>query len=198
MSAGPFWINRIDEHIELIKSIRNDSGLLSKIAKIAGVLMRCFNNGNKLLICGNGGSAADSQHIAAELVNRFLLERPGLYAEALTVDTLILTSVGNDYDFTLVFSKQIEAKGKSGDALLAISTSGTARNVINAVAKAKEVGMKTIALTGSQTTTELVKNADYCICVPSSSTPRIQEAHILIAHMLCEHVERQLFAKKQR
>lgn len=190
-------ISQLDEHIEVIKRIRNTPGLLSQIAEAAQVLTECFSKGNKVLICGNGGSAADAQHIAAELVNRFLMERPGLYAEALTVDTSVLTAIGNDYDFVLIFSKQVEAKGKSGDILLAISTSGTAKNVINAVAKAKEIGMKTIALTG-QATTKLVENADYCINVPSSSTPRIQEAHILILHMLCEHIEKELFAKEKK
>ena len=193
-----FWENRIDEHIELIRSIRTSPELLSMIAEVANVLVECFKNGNKLLICGNGGSAADSQHIAAEFVNRFVLERPGLYAEALTVDTSILTSIGNDYDFAFVFSRQVEAKGKRGDALLAISTSGMARNIINAVVKAKQLGVKTIALTGHQAATGLVKNSDYHICVPSKSTPRIQEAHILIAHMLCECVERELFEKEKK
>lgn len=194
-SDDTFWLNLVGEHIVLMESIKKDTALLAEIARAADVLVKCFKNGNKLLVCGNGGSAADSQHIAAEFVNKFLMERPALDAEALTVDTSILTAIGNDYDFGRVFSRQVEAEGKHGDVLLAISTSGTADNVIAAILKAKHLGMKTIALTGQRTTTELAKNADYRICVPSSHTPRIQEAHILIAHMLCEYIERKLFSR---
>ena len=192
-----FWMDRLDEHISVIKSIRNAPELLVRISEVARVLAECLANGHKVLICGNGGSAADAQHIAAELVNRFLRERPGLQAEALTVDTSVLTAIANDYDFALVFSRQVEAKGKSGDVLLAISTSGQAKNVINAVLKAKEIGMKTIALSG-RATTQLTRNADYCINVPSRDTPRIQEAHILILHLLCEYVETELFGKEKK
>lgn len=188
--------DKLDEHIEVIRYIRKTLGLLSRITEAAQVLITCLRDGHKVLICGNGGSAADAQHMAAELVNRFLRERPGLDAQALTVDTSVLTAIGNDYDFASVFSRQVEAKGKSGDVLVAISTSGQARNVINAVLKAKEIGMKTIALTG-QAKTELTRNADCCLDVPSGSTPRIQEAHILVLHLLCEHIEKELFSREE-
>ncbi|KJR99425.1 MAG: phosphoheptose isomerase [Peptococcaceae bacterium BRH_c4a] len=173
--------------------MEKQEGFYQKIVRIAGVLVDCYKAGGKLLICGNGGSAADSQHIATELVSRFFLERKALDAEALTVNTSTLTAVGNDYSFDVVFSRQIEAKGREGDVLIAISTSGNSKNIVEAIRVAKSRGMTTIGLTGNNKESTIYKMTDYCVAVPSESTPRIQEAHILIGHLICEYVERSLF-----
>jgi len=188
-----FWRNRIDEHLKVITLLGKDRNLLAIIAKISNDLIDTFKTGGKLLICGNGGSAADSQHLAAEFVGKFFLKRTALDAEALSVNTSTLTALGNDYSFDTVFSRQIEAKGKKGDMLLAISTSGNSKNVIEAIKTAKSIGMKTVGFTGNNKESLIYKFSDYCICVPSDSTPRIQEAHILLGHIICEIVEKELF-----
>ncbi len=186
-----FVINKIDEHLNVITLLNNNSDFIENIVKISNILAEAFKSGKKLLICGNGGSAADSQHIATEFVSRFLLERRALNAEALTVNTSTLTAVGNDYCFDKIFSRQVEAKGNKGDILLAISTSGSSKNIIETVKAAKAIGMKTIGFTGNIKNNLLFQLADYCVSVPSNSTPRIQEAHILIAHIICEIVEKE-------
>lgn len=165
---------------------------LSRLLDVIKLISHCFEAGNKLFFFGNGGSAADAQHLAAEFVNRYIMDRPPLPAIALTTDTSILTSVSNDFSFSEVFAKQLKALGKEGDAAVGISTSGTSPNIIKAFEVAKEMGMKTIALTGNDGGS-LVKIADVSLIVPSSSTPRIQEVHILIGHILCELVEHYLF-----
>jgi D-sedoheptulose 7-phosphate isomerase len=182
---------KINEYLEVITLLKNDSEFSTNLSKISDVITECFKAGGKLLICGNGGSAADSQHLATELVSRFFMERKALNAEALTVNTSTLTAVANDYSFDEVFSRQIEAKGKKGDVLLSISTSGNSKNVIEAIKVAKSIGMKTIGFTGNNRESLICKLSDYCICVPSNSTPRIQEAHILIGHIICEIVEKE-------
>jgi D-sedoheptulose 7-phosphate isomerase len=160
---------------------------------MAEIILTAFRSGSKLLICGNGGSAADAQHIETEFVSRFMLERKGLNAESLTVNTSSLTAIANDYDFDRVFARQVEAKGQPGDVLLGISTSGSSRNILKALDSAKMMGMLTIGLTGIKKDSEISKRSDHCICVPSVSTPRIQEAHILIGHIVCAYVEERLF-----
>ena len=192
-----FWRDRLKEHIDVIKDISADAELINLINNAAQVIVNAFRDGCKLLICGNGGSAADSQHIAAELVSRFFLERKALDAEALTINTSSLTAIGNDYSFDKVFSRQVEAKGKMGDVLLGISTSGNSKNDIEAIKTAKDLGIKTVGFTGNNKESLISKLSDYCICVPSTSTPRIQEAHILIGHILCEFIENELFGKKE-
>ena len=167
---------------------------LPRLIEAIKIVSLAFERGNKLLIFGNGGSAADAQHIAAEFVNRYIIDRPPLPAIALTTDTSILTSISNDAAFQEVFAKQVKALGKEGDVAIGISTSGKSPNVIKAVEVAKEMGMKTIALTGNDGGM-LAKIADIPLVVSSSSTPRIQEAHILVGHILCEMVEHQLFFK---
>ena len=167
---------------------------LPRLIETIKIVSLAFERGNKLLIFGNGGSAADAQHIAAEFVNRYIIDRPPLPAIALTTDTSILTSISNDAAFQEVFAKQVKALGKEGDVAIGISTSGKSPNVIKAVEVAKEMGMKTIALTGNDGGM-LAKIADIPLVVSSSSTPRIQEAHILVGHILCEMVEHQLFFK---
>ena len=158
------------------------------IARVAEVLMASLQQGNKAILFGNGGSAADAQHIAAELVGRFAFERPALSALALSVNGSCITAIGNDYGYDRVFARQIEALGRPGDVAIGISTSGNSPNVVSAVLVAKKLGLHTVALTGSAGG-ELKNAVDHCICVPSDETPRIQECHILIGHIISELVE---------
>jgi D-sedoheptulose 7-phosphate isomerase len=167
---------------------------LPKFLETINLISQAFERGNKLLLFGNGGSAADAQHIAAEFVNRYIIDRPPLPAIALTTDTSILTSVSNDLAFQEVFAKQVKALGKDGDVAIGLSTSGNSSNVIKAFEVAREMGIKTVALVGNDGGM-LARIADIAMIVPSSSTPRIQETHILVAHILCEMVEHQLFFK---
>jgi D-sedoheptulose 7-phosphate isomerase len=165
---------------------------LSKLLDVVKLVSHTFEVGNKLFFFGNGGSAADAQHLAAEFINRYVMERPPLPAIALTTDTSILTSVSNDLAFHEIFAKQLRALGKEGDVTIGITTSGNSPNIIKAFEVAKEMGMKTVALTGNDGGI-VSKMVDFSLVVPSSSTPRIQETHILIGHILCEMVEHYLF-----
>ncbi len=162
------------------------------IVAIAERVVETFRRGGKLLLCGNGGSAADAQHIAAEFVSRFRRERRGLPAIALTTDTSILTAISNDYGYERVFARQIEALGRPGDMVIGISTSGISASVIAAMRAARNGGMATVGFTGASGGT-LVDHVDLCLCVPSHNTARIQEVHITAAHVVCEIVERTLF-----
>jgi D-sedoheptulose 7-phosphate isomerase len=165
--------------------------LSAEIAEAAEAIADAFKAGRKLLLFGNGGSAADAQHIAAEFMNRFLIERPPLPAVALTTDTSVLTSIANDYGFDEVFSKQVKALGKKGDVALGITTSGSSGNVLKALRVAKRLGMITIALTGEGG--RAASLADIPLQIPSRSTPRIQEAHIAVGHILCDLTDTLLF-----
>ncbi|HBR16500.1 MAG TPA: D-sedoheptulose 7-phosphate isomerase [Deltaproteobacteria bacterium] len=165
---------------------------LPLIMQTAEVIADAFKAGNKLLLCGNGGSAADAQHLAAEFVNRFMIERPPLPAVALSTDTSILTSIGNDYSFDQIFLKQIKAIGKEGDVLLAISTSGESKNVIMAVKTARDMGIKTIGLTG-KSGGKMAKMVDILLNVDANITARVQEVHITIGHIICELIDHILF-----
>jgi D-sedoheptulose 7-phosphate isomerase len=176
---------RIAESVAVREQLMAES---DAIATVAATLISAYQAGKKLLIFGNGGSAADAQHIAAELMGRYYLERRALPAEALTVNTSSLTAIGNDYSFDLIFARQIEALGAAGDVALGISTSGNSANVIEGLRAAKRKGMVTVALTGAGGG-RLRAEADHCLCAPSHDTPRIQEAHILIGHILCELIE---------
>jgi D-sedoheptulose 7-phosphate isomerase len=167
---------------------------LSRLLDVIKLVSHTFEAGNKLFFFGNGGSAADAQHLAAEFVNRYVMDRPPLPAIALTTDTSILTSVSNDLAFNEIFAKQLRALGKEGDVAVGISTSGSSPNIIKAFEVAKEMGMKTVALAGNDGGV-IAKMVDFPLVVPSTSTPRIQEAHILIGHILCEMVEHYLFFK---
>ena len=167
---------------------------IEEIILLAEKIVQAFTNDRKLMLCGNGGSAADAQHIAAEFVNRFELERPPLPAIALTTDTSILTCVGNDYSFKDVFSKQVKAIGVENDILLAISTSGNSPNIISAVKAAKGQGIYVAGLSGGDGG-KLKQEADFCLVVNSKSTARIQETHILAGHILCKLVDYILFQK---
>jgi len=167
---------------------------LDNIIKAADMLTACMTAGGKVLLFGNGGSAADSQHLAAEFVNRFQIERPPLAAIALTTDTSILTSIGNDYHFDDIYSKQIIALGKKEDIAWGLSTSGNSPNVIKAVKAAQKLGMSTIGMTGHGG--ELAKSADLAFTVPSDTTARVQEAHITLGHILCELLEKKLYPEE--
>lgn len=165
--------------------------LAAPIAAAAERMLQCLMDDGKILSCGNGGSAADAQHFAAELLNRFEMERPGLAAFCLTCDSSTLTAIANDYDYSQVFSKQVAALGRPKDLLLAISTSGNSRSVVEAVSAAHELKMGVVALTGHSggVISEILRPEDIHICVPSSSTARIQEVHILALHCLCDAID---------
>lgn len=177
---------------EVVESIQAKKRVVEQsmptLVRVVEAISEALHNGKKVLTFGNGGSAADSQHIAAELVSRFRRERRALPAIALTTDTSILTAIGNDYGFEEVFARQVEALGQPGDVALAISTSGNSPNVLKAVQKAREIGMRTIGFTGEQGG-KLKDTVDICFRVPSPSTPRIQEVHITVAHAICEVIE---------
>jgi D-sedoheptulose 7-phosphate isomerase len=162
------------------------------LIQVVKTLVEAFKAGHKVLLFGNGGSAADAQHIAAEFVNRFMIERPPLPALALTTDTSILTSISNDYGYADIFAKQIKALGRKGDVAVGISTSGTAANVVKAIKVAKDLGLKTVGLTGGDGG-DLAKIVDFALVVDSPTVARIQEVHITIGHVLCEMVDRMLF-----
>lgn len=175
---------------------RSQAVLVQDIAKAAQLMIKALKAGNKILSCGNGGSAADAQHFSSELLNRFEMERPALPAIALTTDTSTLTSIANDYAYNRVFAKQIEALGQQGDILLAISTSGNSANVSEAITAARAKGISTIAFTGRDggSIAKQLSANDVEIRVPSDITARIQEVHLLIIHCLCDQIDQQLFA----
>jgi len=164
------------------------------IAEVTDLMVRQFREGKKLLICGNGGSASDSQHIAAEFVGRFQLNREALPAIALSTNTSILTAVGNDYSFDIIFSRQVEALGQPGDIVWGLSTSGKSSNVLHALKRAKDMGLITVGMAGNQGGL-LQEFADYCLFVAEKNTPYIQEIHLITYHQICEQVEAKLFAK---
>lgn len=184
----------IEESISLKHKILEDKELLQQIENIADYCVFAFREDKKVLFCGNGGSAADAQHLAAELSGRFYYDRPPLDAEALHVNTSYLTAVANDYDYSEIYSRIVEARGKKGDVLFCISTSGNSENVVKAAEVAKRKGMKVVGMTGVKEG-KLSGISDFMIRVPSDKTPRIQENHILIGHIICEIIEQQLFPK---
>jgi len=177
----------------LLKSVEVVSGM----ARVSEILVETFKQGNKPLLFGNGGSAADAQHIAAEFVGRFAFDRPPLPALALSVNTSAVTAIGNDYGFDLLFARQIEALGRVGDVAIGISTSGNSENVLQGLAVAKKMGLHTVALTGASGG-KLKSAVEYCLCAPSNETPRIQECHILIGHIISELVEETIFHEQSR
>lgn len=188
---------RIEEHKKVVELLAEEAETLRTINKVGTLITNMYKQGGKVFFCGNGGSAADAQHLAAELVGRFYLERKALNAEALSANISILTSLANDYDYSMVYSRQIEAKGKKGDVIIGISTSGNSKNVILAFEKSKKLGMDTVLLTGNiSKESEILAYTDYLFRIPSVDTPRIQEMHILIGHILCEIIEKKLFSYK--
>jgi len=191
-------LERISEAIRQSAAIKQkilaDTGILQTIGEIAETCTQALCQGNKILFCGNGGSAADAQHLAAELSGRFYYDRPPLAAESLTVNTSFLTAVANDYSFENVFARMLNAIGQEGDVLVGLSTSGNSGNVIRAFKAAHEKGIITVGLTG-ENGGDLALLSDFIIRVPSADTPRIQESHILIGHIICELVESAVFPK---
>lgn len=187
----------IQASIAAKERLLGSSELVVTVAKVSEILVGALDNGGKVLLFGNGGSAADAQHIAAEFVGRFAFNRPPLPALALSVNTSCVTAIGNDYGFDLVFSRQLEALARPGDVAIGITTSGNSPNVLHAMAVARKMGLHTVAFTGC--TGGKLKNAvDHCICVPSDQTPRIQECHILIGHIISELVEQTIFHEQSR
>lgn len=172
--------------------ILENPSIIAEIERISAEIIKAYKEGKKVLTAGNGGSAGDAQHLAAELVSKFLLERPALSAIALTTNTSILTSVGNDYDHELVFARQISAHANKGDIFFAISTSGESKNILKAAEEAKKIGVIVIGLTG-QKPASIDKFCDYIIKVPSIETPIIQESHLMIEHVICAIIEKQMY-----
>ena len=187
----------LSESIKVKNKILDEPSLLDQIRKISSVIIEAYRKKNKVILFGNGGSAADAQHVAGELVNKFQLEREALPAIALTTDSSILTSIANDYGYSRVFARQVEALVNEGDVVVGISTSGNSANIIEAVKVAKEKGAKTVGFTGSSRG-KLAKLVDLVVRVPSDETPRIQESHITILHIICYLVERGLFGSQSR
>lgn len=186
--------NQISKSIETKQKILNDESLLAQIKQAGLKCIEIYKNGNKTLIAGNGGSAADAQHIAGEFVSRFYFDRPGIPSIALTTDTSILTAIGNDYGYERLFARQLEANGVKGDLFIGISTSGNSKNILEALDVCKNKGIFSVGLSG-QSGGAMQELCDLCIKVPSNETPRIQESHILIGHMICAIVEEELFGK---
>ncbi len=184
----------ISKSISTKENILDNDNLIKSIKEASQSCISTLTSGNKILLAGNGGSAADAQHIAGELVSRFYFDRPGLSAIALTTDTSIITAIGNDYGYEKVFSRQIEANGIKGDIFIAISTSGNSKNIINALEECRKKGIKSIGFTGSKEC-KMDNLCDITIKVPSESTPNIQEAHIMLGHIVCAIIEEQIFGK---
>jgi D-sedoheptulose 7-phosphate isomerase len=184
----------IESALSVSQRLLSGDELLEDIARTAGKLVAALRNGNKVFFFGNGGSAADAQHLAADFVGRFVIDRPALAALALTVNTSSLTAIANDYGFEHIFSRQLEALARAGDAAVGISTSGNSSNVVQGLVAAKRLGLLTVALTGTPGgKLKLSADVDLCLCAPSGETPRIQECHILIGHVMAELVEQELF-----
>jgi D-sedoheptulose 7-phosphate isomerase len=189
-----FIRKQIEESLNVKKLLLDDIYIQKSIKESSDICCKAIKNGNKILFIGNGGSAADAQHLAGELVNRFGFERPGLSAIALTTDTSVITSIANDYGFEKVFSRQVQAVGIKGDVLLALSTSGNSANILEGINEAHNRGITTIGLTGLKGG-KMSGLCDLCIIVPTDDTPRIQEAHILIGHIICSMIENIIFGK---
>ncbi len=183
----------VSQLVSLTEKILVDEALLNTISLIANKMIQAYKSGNKILFCGNGGSAAEAQHLAAELSGKFYLDRPAIPAEACHVNSSFMSAVSNDYDFTTTYSRYIQGFGKTGDILIGLSTSGNSENITEAFQTAKKNNILTVALTGASGG-ELKEFADFLIKIPSVDVPRIQEAHLLVGHILCEIVEDGLFA----
>ncbi len=186
-----FIAKHIKNSFTTMQAIMADEEILSLIEKIG---LNAYESGNKTMLAGNGGSAADAQHLAGEFVSRFYFDRPGLPSIALTTDTSILTAIGNDYGYEKLFARQIQANGNKGDVFIGISTSGNSKNIMEALKMCGQKGIATIGMTGA-TGGEMCDLCDHCIKVPATETPRIQESHILIGHTICSLVEESLFGK---
>lgn len=183
---------KIEESIHLKQTILRDNVLLERVNDVVEISGQAFRAEQKILFCGNGGSAADAQHLAAELSGRFYLDRPPLFAEALHLNPSYITAVANDYSYAHIYERAVLAKGKKGDVLWAFSTSGNSENIIRALRQAQALNMITVGWTG-ETGGKMKNYCDYCINIPSKDTPRIQEMHVLLGHIVCEMIEKHLF-----
>ncbi len=190
-----FIKSKIQNSINLKIELLNNLQILSSVSSLINDIVTCYKNDGKVLWCGNGGSAADAQHLAAELSGRFYYDRPPLFSEALHVNTSYTTAVANDYGYDVIYSRLVKAMGKKGDVLIGISTSGNSPNVIKAIQEANALGMITASFTG-QTGGKMKDLSTYLINIPSTDTPRIQECHMILGHTICELVELNLFPKK--
>ncbi|WP_086270421.1 D-sedoheptulose 7-phosphate isomerase [Campylobacter devanensis] len=186
--------SHFEDSIQVKNQILQDKALIELIQKVALITTNAYKNGFKTMLAGNGGSAADAQHIAGKFVSRFYFDRPGIPSIALTTDTSILTAIGNDYGYDRLFARQVQAQGVKGDIFIGISTSGNSANIIEALKVCKEKEIISIGLTG-QSGGKMADLCDYCIKVPSNCTPRIQESHIVIGHIICAIVEEEIFGK---
>jgi D-sedoheptulose 7-phosphate isomerase len=186
--------DQIRETARNLDAMASDDALVGQIANVAAACVAALGNGHKLLLAGNGGSAADAQHLAGELVSRFAYDRPGLPAFALTTDTSVLTAIGNDYGYEHLFARQLDAVGGAGDVFFGISTSGRSPNVLRALDAARAKGLVTVGMTG-HAGGQMPRRCDYVLRVPSDSTPRIQEGHIAIGHAICQIIEAQMFPR---
>ena len=184
----------LQHSIDLKSKILADSDLISLTDTLSQIITEAFQNDKKVLFCGNGGSAADAQHLAAELSGRYYYDRPPLFSDALHVNTSYLTAVANDYSYDQIYSRLLRAMGSEGDVLIGLSTSGNSPNVVNAINQANELGMITIGFTGASGG-KMKDICDYLVAIPDTDTPRIQECHMLLGHTICEIVERNLFPK---
>ena len=185
-------LQAIRESIQAKEKLLNDPQLLQIVEQVAAVCIEAYRQDRKLLFCGNGGSAADAQHLAAELSGRFYYDRPPLFAEALHVNTSFVTAVANDYDYEAVYARMVRAAGRPGDVLFAISTSGNSPNILKAIEAAKTCGMIVVGMTG-ESGGLMRERCDYLLNMPSSDTPRVQECHMLVGHTICELIEAGLF-----
>jgi D-sedoheptulose 7-phosphate isomerase len=188
-------VRSIEDSVSTKQQILRNEDLVDRINQVADIMVKALKDGKRILWCGNGGSAADAQHLAAELSGRFYYDRPPLNSEALHCNTSYLTAVANDYGYDLIYSRMIDGACHPGDVLVGISTSGNSTNICNAFRKAKDIQVITVALTG-ETGGKMKELADYLLNVPSTDTPRIQESHIMIGHIICEIVESRMFPKK--
>lgn len=179
---------------QLLRQLEEDESFCNLTEQVTNLMIQCFQEGNKVMFCGNGGSAAEAQHLAAELSGKFYLDRQPLPAEALHVNTSYMTAVANDYAFNKIYSRYVAGLGKKGDILVGLSTSGDSENIINAFISAREKGILTVAFTG-RTGGRLGAHSDYKFCIPSEDVPRIQEMHLIVGHIICENVEQGLFGK---
>jgi D-sedoheptulose 7-phosphate isomerase len=189
-----FVTSEIESSVQTKMKLMENPDFLTGLARITDEIIAAYRRGNKTLLAGNGGSAADAQHIAGEFVSRFYFDRPGLPSISLSSDPSIVTAIGNDYGYENLFVRQVEAHGKKGDVFIGLSTSGKSPNVLNAIAVAKKMGLTTVALTSSKGT-DMAKACDFALQVPSTITPKIQECHITIGHAICAGVEAALFGK---
>jgi D-sedoheptulose 7-phosphate isomerase len=193
-TSGP--LRHFNESLSVHEAMLADGNLVANLNRVCALCIGAYRDDGKILVAGNGGSAADAQHFAGELVSRFYFDRPPLAAIALTTDSSIHTAIGNDYGYEYIFSRQVQALGRTGDVFIAISTSGNSPNILKAVEAAKSIGLVVIGLTG-RSGGKMKAMCDVCLCAPSDSTPRIQECHLVIEHSLCACIEESLFGHQR-